>query len=201
MALAHSTLKRPELTFPEAEADHLRAAYNTADVILEYGSGGSTVLGADMPGKTITSVESDRGWLRMMRRWFKANPPMDSTQVDLQWADIGPTKAWGHPQDDRAWRRFARYPLAVWQGEGFRHPDVVLVDGRFRLGCALATLFSITRPVTLLFDDYKHRTQNHKIETYVGAPLMVGRMAEFRMEPATVPPAKLLEIIRFMLRP
>lgn len=201
MALVKQHLDRPELTFPEAETARLREAYEGADVFLEYGSGGSTVLGAEMPRKTITSVESDRKWVRMMRRWFQANPPAETSTVDLYWADIGPTKDWGHPKDDRAWRRFARYPLAVWQGEAFRHPDVVLVDGRFRLGCALATLFSITRPVTLLFDDYKSRTQNHKIETYVGAPRLVGRMADFRLEPAVIPPAKLLEIIRFMLRP
>lgn len=52
----------PELTFREAEAEVLRAGHALARVILEYGSGGSTVLAAGMPEKLVFSVESDRDW-------------------------------------------------------------------------------------------------------------------------------------------
>ncbi|MFK7753818.1 MAG: hypothetical protein AB8B51_14875 [Sedimentitalea sp.] len=201
MALDQKTLKRPELTLPTAEAVHLRAAYDSADTILEYGSGGSTVIAAELPGKDVTSVESDRGWLRMMERWFRANPPAQNTRVDMVWADIGATKEWGQPETDAAWRRFARYPLAVWQRDAFRHPDVVLVDGRFRMGCALATAFSVTRPVRLLFDDYAGRSRNHQVEDFIGTPKLIGRMAEFQVTPQAIPADKLLKIIRFMLRP
>ena len=59
--------QRPVLTLPPAEAEALRAAYAIADVILEYGSGGSTALAAEMPGKTVFSVESDAAWLAGMQ--------------------------------------------------------------------------------------------------------------------------------------
>jgi hypothetical protein len=62
-------ITRPELTLPEAEAATIRAAYERAGVILEYGSGGSTVLGAEL-GKRVLSVESDKAWAQMMRDWF-----------------------------------------------------------------------------------------------------------------------------------
>ena len=52
---------RPTLTLPEAEAALITAAYDKAEVILEYGSGGSTVLAADL-GKKVVAVESDRDW-------------------------------------------------------------------------------------------------------------------------------------------
>lgn len=39
----------PALSFPPAEAEAVRRAY-AAEVVLEYGSGGSTVLAAAMPG-------------------------------------------------------------------------------------------------------------------------------------------------------
>ncbi|MHA6261920.1 hypothetical protein ACXYMO_01860 [Arenibacterium sp. CAU 1754] len=194
-------IARPDLTMPEAEAAHLRAVYARADVILEYGSGGSTALAAEMPGKAITSVESDRAWKRMMDGWFAENPPAKGTSVDMIHADIGPTKDWGQPADDRGWKRYARYPLAVWQRDGFVHPDVVLVDGRFRIGCALATAFSITRPVTLLFDDYANRARHHQVEEFIGTPNLIGRMGEFQITPTSIPANKLLQIIRFMLRP
>jgi len=187
---------------PDAESARLRAAFVAAEVILEFGSGGSTVLAAEMPGKCIFSVESDKAWLRMMQEWFADNPVADQTELHLVHADIGPTGAWGHPKDDRAWRRFAHYPLGVWRHTAFRHPDVVFVDGRFRVGCALATALHISRPVTLLFDDYANRARLAQVETYLGTPKqMVGRMAEFDVTPLSLRGEQLIDIIKFMSQP
>lgn len=192
---------QPHLTMPRHEAETLRAAYEAADVILEYGSGGSTVLAAGMPEKQVYSVESDQIWAKNMQRWFKENPPAEGTNVDIIWTDIGKTKDWGHPEDDSCWQQFANYPLGIWQRRAFQHPDVVLVDGRFRIGCALATAFSIKRPIKLLFDDYLGRKRLHKVETYLGKPNLSGRLAIFDIKPQNVPADRLLQIIGFMLHP
>ena len=191
-----STLTRPKLMFPDAEAALVTAEYTRADVILEYGSGGSTVLAGDMPGKQVFSVESDQNWAQMMRQWFADTPPQAS--VDVIWTDIGPTKQWGWPKTDKHWRRFADYPLLVWDLDEFRHPDVVLVDGRFRQGCVLATQMRITRPVVLLFDDYTTRKHYHEIEEFVGPPTLTGRMARFDLTPQPVDPTRLLQIMKLM---
>ncbi|MDA7425996.1 hypothetical protein [Thalassococcus lentus] len=195
------TLSRPELTLPDAEAALLQRAYESADVILEYGSGGSTVLASEMPGKTVFSVESDQAWAQMMRDWFASHPAAAGTTVDMIWSDIGATKEWGHPVDASEWRRFARYPLEVWGLKEFRQPDVVLVDGRFRQGCALATAFMTKKPVEVLFDDYVQRKHYHKVEDFLGSPEITGRMARFRVVPQPIPPEKLLQVIRFMQNP
>lgn len=192
---------RPQFTMPQEEAGVVRAAYERADAILEYGSGGSTVVAAELPGKHVVSVESDRKWVRMMRDWFAKNPPATGTEVEIVWANIGPTRNWGHPQNDTQWRRYAGYPLAVWEKEGFRDPDVVLVDGRFRLGCALAVAYNIKTPTQLLFDDYTNRKWMKKIENFLGKPRLVGRLAIFDLEPQPIPADKLSQIIRFMTRP
>lgn len=197
-----AVISRPELTMPEAESDALRVAYAGADVILEYGSGGSTAMAAEMPGKRIFSVESDKDWAQMMRGWFTQTPPVKDTQVDVIWADIGPTKAWGHPEDQSGYQRYARYPLQVWDLPEFTQPDVVLVDGRFRTGCAMATALRTQKPVTLFVDDYKRRKQYHAIEGFLGEPRrMVGRMAEFGVNPMAVPADRMLTIIEMMTRP
>lgn len=140
------TISRPELTLPEAEAATLTAAYERARVILEYGSGGSTVLAAEMPGKRIFSVESDQDWAQMMQDWFVENPAAPDTRVDVIWSDIGPTKAWGHPEDTSQYAKYARYPLAIWDHDAFEQPDAVLVDGRFRPGNAMATALRTKKP-------------------------------------------------------
>ncbi|MBV2361201.1 hypothetical protein KUH32_15665 [Thalassococcus sp. CAU 1522] len=186
---------------PEPEAAVLRAAYARADVILEYGSGGSTVMAAEMPDKTVFSVESDRDWAQMMRGWFADNPPAAGTEIDIVWSDIGPTKDWGHPETDAEWRRYARYPLEIWDLREFRQPDVVLVDGRFRQGCALATAFRTRKPVDLFFDDYTNRDHYHVVEDYLGPPEITGRMAQFRVAPQPIPPERLLQVVKLMSRP
>lgn len=194
-------LTRPTLTLPDAEGELVRAAYAEAEVILEYGSGGSTVMAADMPGKCVFSVESDQKWAQMMRDWFAANPPVKGSKVHIVWSDIGATKEWGHPVNAEKHRRFCRYPLEVWSLPEFRQPDVVLIDGRFRPGCAMAAAFLTKKPVRLLVDDYVPRKLYHKIEEYLGPPCLTGRMAEFEVRPMSVDPTKLITIIEMMTRP
>lgn len=199
--MMEAALQRPELTMPEAEAALLRAQYARAQVILEYGTGGSTVLASELPGKTVFAVESDKDWAQMMRSWLASHPAAPGTEVDVIWSDVGATKEWGRPVDDSEWRRYPRYPLQVWQLPEFKHPDVVLVDGRFREGCALAAAFLAERPITLLFDDYADRTQYHHVEEFLGTPELTGRMARFEIVPQPIPPKRLLRIMQLTVRP
>ncbi len=178
------------MTLPDAEAAFLRAAYAEAAVILEYGSGGSTVVAAELPGKTVFSVETG---------YFNANTT--ASAVTLHHVDIGATREWGKPVDDSGWRRYHHYPLSVWDRADFRHPDVVLIDGRFRVGCLLAALHRITRPVLALFDDYAPRPAYHRAEAWVKPARMVGRMACFQLEPRALPMAELSRIMDFFTRP
>ena len=54
--------ERPKLTFPPDEAAWVEEVYDAARVILEYGSGGSTVLAGEKLGCRVFSVESDKNW-------------------------------------------------------------------------------------------------------------------------------------------
>jgi len=190
--------ERPMLTLPGAEAEALTAGYGRAEVVLEYGSGGSTVLAAEL-GKTVYSVESDAVWCGKMQEWFVDNPPKG--RVVLHQADIGPTKKWGMPVGSAAFRRFPGYALSVWDLPGFEHPDVVLIDGRFRPACLLATAFRITRPVTVLFDDYAERPTYHAIETMFRPSAMHGRMAEFAVDPTPLSADRLSWVMGWFLKP
>jgi hypothetical protein len=184
----------PPLSFAEAEAEAVRAAYAGARVILEYGSGGSTVLAAGMPGKLVFSVESDWRWaLRLQAHIDGAALPSPATVYHV---DIGPTGAWGRPVDDARWYDFYRYPLAVWDEAFFRHPDVVLIDGRFRAACMMATLWRITRPTTILFDDYVDRVPYHLVEEYIAPREAFGSMAVFDAVPGLVGAADISGLAR-----
>ncbi len=184
---------------PPGEARALRSAYEGAETILEYGSGGSTVLAGTLPGKHVFSVESDAGWFAQMQGWFAANPPQ--AVLALHHADVGPTKEWGHPADKGSLKRWPGYPVSVWDRADFRHPDVVLIDGRFRVACLLTTIFRITRPVVALFDDYRGRKVYHGAETMVRPVEMIGRMARFELQPTAFPVDRMAWVIGQFMRP
>jgi hypothetical protein len=175
----------PDLTLPEEEADYLRAAYSDARVILEYGSGGSTVFAAQQPGKLVLSVESDRSWaLALQQKMDDATLP---SQTVLYHVDIGETGRWGRPKNDRSWRSFHRYPTSIWTEPFFREPEIILIDGRLRPACFVNACLRASRPVTILFDDYGNRPIYHVVEEVAKPTSMAGRMAVFHITPQEWP--------------
>ncbi len=184
----------PQIKMPPAEAELVRETYRTATTILEYGSGGSTVFAAGQDGKFVMSVESDQHWCKSLDDSIReAKLPATVHMVN---ADVGPTGAWGMPLNERAFRRFPGYALDIWDAPFFRQPDVVLVDGRARPACFLATLFRTAAPVTVLFDDYTSRPAYAEIVEKFAIPRQtVGRMAVFDVAPILIDPAKLALIV------
>lgn len=183
---------------PEAEAAALRAAYGAASHVLEFGSGGSTVLAAEL-GAKVWAVESDPAWAQMMTDWFAAHAA--AGQARIIHADIGPTENWGHPADDGNFRSWPDYPLKVWDLPDFPHPDVILVDGRFSLACFLTAAYRISRPVTLFFDDYIPRPAYHKAEQLVKPSQIIGRMARFDLTPMQLTPDRIRADAHALLLP
>jgi hypothetical protein len=177
-----------ELSFPKAEAKRLRSTYATTRVILEYGSGGSSVLASQHPGKLVFSVESDRNWA--LRLQAEIDTRALPSPAHVYYVDIGPTGNWGRPLGPEGWTRFYRYPLAIWDEPFFRQPDVILIDGRFRPACLMAVLLRTQKRVTVLFDDYAERPAYHSVEAFLKPTEIVGRMAVFDVEPKPFDPAE-----------
>lgn len=186
----------PVLTFPPDEGEYIVETYKKHNIILEYGSGGSTVEAARQQHPFIMSVESDLDWAKNLHEVLKRDYP--AARVLLQWVDIGPTKEWGFPMDERAWRNWSNYSLAIWRNDLFQQPDLVLIDGRFRVGCFLATLFLTQKPVVVLWDDYTNRPHYHCVEKYLKPVKLVGRLARFEVEPRQINPLDLAEIITLL---
>lgn len=181
----------PVLSMSDDEAAALREAYAGAGTILEYGSGASTLLAAGMPGKTVYAVESDPGWAVMIAT--QAAMTRRADLVLVHHVDLGPPR--------RHVPAFPDYPLSIWRMPGFRHPDVVLLDGRFRAACFAAVAMKIERPVTLFFDDYRSRRRYRAVERLAKPVAIIGRMARFELKPAPVPKKHLDWIISTFVQP
>lgn len=179
------------LTFPQEVADFVKETYARAGTILEYGGGGSTMIAAGQGCRTFV-VESDKVWAESLRAALTRD---GHSGVDVVYADIGATVAWGRPKDGSGFARYHRYALSVWDAPDFVAPDVVLIDGRFRRACFAATVLRATRPVTVLFDDYTDRPNYHDVERLFPVVQTVGRMAVFHVTPGPVPPGLLTQVI------
>lgn len=189
-------INKPEMTFPEEEALLVRKHYSKANTILEYGMGGSTVFAAGMEHKKVYSVENSASWFRMMQEYFDQNKPL--AELQMHYVDVGEVKKWGRPKDDSGWRNYHKYPLSVWDIPEFVSPDVVLIDGRFRVGCFFATIFRCAKPATILFDDYVNRKQYHIVERFAEIKKISGRMAQFEIKPQSISAKDLATITHYL---
>ena len=68
---------------------------------------------------------------------------------------------WGSPADESKKTRWPQYSDEIFASSC--SPDLVLVDGRFRVACAVKSFHRLTAGGRLLIHDY-HRTEYHPIE-------------------------------------
>lgn len=183
---------------PEAARERLKEVYKTASVILEYGAGGSTAYAASVGARKVMCVETDKMWIASLQK--QIDTLESETEIHLCHGDVGPVGNWGVPLTKLHWRKYPRYSLGIWSEPYFEQPDVVLVDGRFRLGCVAATMLCTRAPVTLLFDDYLKRPRYSAIERFIKPVALHSRMAEFRIEPGQVKPEDMADLVSYMIR-
>ena len=142
---------------------------------LEFGSGGSTLL-ANRLGVRTLSIESDRFYAAVVRRAL-ASPEIVETIVP----NMGLTREWGMPIFFRS-KKGRRYVHAPFQRPMRGFPDLILVDGRYRVACVLESCrqawLSCVK-TTVLLDDYEGRHYGRMLEPILGKPDRKGRAAIF----------------------
>ncbi|MCA8411568.1 class I SAM-dependent methyltransferase [Burkholderia multivorans] len=152
---------------------------NGTRTYLEYGCGGSTVLAAKAGVKHIFGVDTARDWIEAVRE----NTKGFDAQINLSHCDVGELKDWGFPVDDSRVKDFHRYAVLPWEAaeKAGRVPDLVLIDGRFRVASFLYSLLSAPPGMTILFDDYTNRPQYHVVEQFCKRTESCGRMGVFEV--------------------
>jgi hypothetical protein len=135
-----------------AEQALLRAAAAGAPAMLEFGCGGSTAILLEV-GHRLLSVDSDAAWLARVAAPQAA--AIAQGRLLQHHADIGPLGDWGWPLHPPS----ALQGQAYWHAPWMRMPsaDFVLVDGRFRIACALAAHARLTPDGLLAIHDYWNR--------------------------------------------
>jgi len=202
-ALRHGLRNPPEAEAPSEPASAVFGRWSAADIstvphmdddgramlearlgetqcLLEYGAGGSSMTAARMKVPTIISVESDADFLAATNAAVRGSATHSA--FIAHHADIGPTRDWGNPADRSKVHLWPRYCSGIWAriaNERLPQPDLVLIDGRFRVACLLATVLMGRAGTRILFDDYFDRPAYQRVENWVVPIGRAGRMAEF----------------------
>ena len=160
-----------------AEITQLELQLAGRDSMLEFGCGGSTLVGARQV-RRIVSVDSDPLWLAKVQAEV-AHEAVDFTPVHI---DIGPVGEWGYPIDESRLRDWPRYHTQIWRSMG-GSPDAVLVDGRFRVACLLQAIVHCKPDAMLLFHDFRDRAAYHVVLNHCDVLARVDTLAVLRVRP------------------
>jgi glycosyltransferase involved in cell wall biosynthesis len=150
---------------------------------LEFGAGESTRKAcADVQLKATRVVESDA-------RFFHQGPGADVVvqksisegHCRVFLPDLGPVRDWGIPTDKSYRSRWPTYSREVFKEQiPF---DLVFVDGRFRVACALAALLELKNPFRVLIHDFPNRPQYHILLPFFEVENQVGRLVVLLPKP------------------
>lgn len=175
---------------------------------VEFGSGGSTYLAAKNSIKFIT-VDSDKIFLEAVRSKIINAGFHNAEKQQYKFADIGPTRSWGEPlilcwpspERCEKFKRYSDFPNA--ENLKFLIPDFVLVDGRFRVACALKAFRALAghKGWTVAIDDYEGRSYYKVIEEFSKPDYLIGKLAVFSNVHKTDPVLLDQEIAKYELDP
>jgi hypothetical protein len=144
-------------------------ALETAKSYLEFGCGLSTEFVSSAYSCRVRSVETSAFWAELVQGRVRSG-------TEVIHIDLGPVGDYGIPLSYANRNHFVRYFEAGFE-EGF-DPDVILIDGRFRVACFLTCLMRASPGTKIVFDDYM-RPYYKVVEEFVKPLAMNQRQAMF----------------------
>jgi hypothetical protein len=170
-----------ESTMSEIELECLVTHFKFSNNFLEFGSGFSTLLASKFSNLRVLSFETNPSYIELVYMTLNTSES-NYGNIEIRNVDIGPTANWGTPLETGSASKTTNYLVALWEyilSSGYK-PDLVLIDGRFRISTFLNCLLHLPG-TTVLFDDYMDRDQYHIVESLIKPEYMVGRIAIFKI--------------------
>ncbi len=163
-----------------AEKEFLQRELSKSSTFLEFGAGESTRMALQNPElEQIRTVESDPVFMSTFLQQNKALVSQERFRYLIP--DLGPVREWGIPTDRRYRARWPSYVKAGWEGNF--QPDLILVDGRFRVACSLEALLRQKNDFRLLIHDFPFRPQYHLLLDFFHIENAVDRL--YLLQPRT----------------
>lgn len=167
---------------PEMVFNFLKAQLSESRVYLEYGCGGSTYHASLLSNiSRIYSVDTSSAWIE------KVKNDISSDKLFIEYCDVGPVIEWGTPSNNASYKNYWSYMTIPWKNaRNFNDsPDLILIDGRFRVASFLYSVLCAKKGAKILFDDYTIRPEYHIVEKYLPINEVKGYMALFEIKEKT----------------
>ena len=154
--------------------DYLFKSYlKNCNIYFEYGVGDSTTWVLDNTSSRIISVDTDKNWIN------KIDISKNKNRIKINWINLGEIENWGRPKGYKYRKHFINYINNVWTFN--LKPDVILIDGRFRVACFLFSLLNAKEGSIIIFDDYTNRAHYHVVEEILEISENCGRQVVFKV--------------------
>ena len=153
---------------------------NKAECYLEFGSGGSTLyMIKNTNAKKIISVDSDKDWVKNINESLAESL---KNRLHIEHCNIGQVGSWGVPRNNSHIDSYWRYMVTPWEyaTKNSLKPDLILIDGRFRVACFLYSILAAEIGTTILFDVYAERPEYFVVEKFCKLSSKAGRMGVFK---------------------
>ena len=125
----------------------------------------------------VIAVDTSGEWVKNIQNDNKSN----NSRLDIHHSNLGDVGSWGYPTTYMRQNFFTDYTDYLWNQ--IEKPNVVLIDGRFRVCCFLTSLKFAEEGTQILFDDYIIRAHYHFVEKYLSPIKECGRQCLFIVPP------------------
>ena len=143
----------------------------------EYGCGKSTEYMYKKSNASIFSIDTNREWAT---KTLNLSKDINDERLNVKWIDVGDVADWGYPISFEKKQNFVQYANWFWNF-GLR-PDLVVIDGRFRILCFLTSIKFASIGTKIIFDDYTNRPFYHVAEEFLKIKDTCGRQALFEVD-------------------
>lgn len=148
------------------ELDLLHQYLDASVLYLEFGAGDSTLYAAEARSiLKMDSVESSHTFIENLKSHKIILEALEKQKMVFHEIDIGETGSWGYPMNYEKKHLWPNYSLSVFSRES-KH-DLIFIDGRFRVSCALNALLNTPPSCKIMIHDFWDRPYYHVLLKYL----------------------------------
>lgn len=175
---------------PKKETELFYKYLDKCQYYFEYGSGGSTYQACIRNNiKKIYSVESDKQWINKL---MENDIIMNNNSLKFIYIDMKTKyKTWGYPGDESVIDDWKKYIQSIDNID--EQIDLILIDGRFRVACALYCFDKIKDDTLIAFDDFLVRDYYNEVLNFYDIIDSAGRLVILKKKNIFKPDNQLLE--------
>ena len=140
----------------QAELDFLLDSIKPSDLVLEWGSGGSTLAIAERC-KLLVSIEHDKDWVDKVVTSLKDR----TTNVLHFYVPRNKEEAPGHDGTEDEYHDYIKFPVTL--SEKF---NIIFIDGRCRVGCAKEAVKLLKPNGSIFIHDYRNPNETYRRKEY-----------------------------------